>query len=203
MKLFRLYFSIIVFIFIVCIYNSSAQVDSLPTVTMNKCINITQIDANVSSETLKSIYRPDGSLDLLNVVMTKNGTQYYYTYCKTNLLGQYIVSGCGDVGECWPYDFTVTSTGSQSNTPVYVLGIAGFLALCIALYQRNEYIGLFSSFIFIILGIYTMINGFTFLATDYTRMFSAVILGVGLSVGFSSVYEMAAEEAPRGETDDD
>lgn len=170
----------------------NAQVDSLPTVTMNKCINITQIDSNATSETINSIYRPDGSLEFPNAVMQKNASTFYYNYCKTNLIGQYIVAGYSDSGS-WPYDFTVTSTGSQSNAPVYLLGIAGFLTLCIGLYSKNEYFGLFSSFFFLILGIYTMINGFTFLATDYSRMFSVIVIGIGLIVGFSSVYEIMPE----------
>ena len=52
------------------------------------------------------------------VIMTKDGTDYNYTFCNTTLVGDYVVHGYGDVGgtkDTWEYEFKITKTGTILN----------------------------------------------------------------------------------------
>ena len=74
--------------------------------------------------------------------MDKDDTYYNFTYCNTTNLGQYIVSGIGDldgVRTSWTYDFEVTGTGfefTESRSSYYL----GLLALLVFFLIGNIYL---------------------------------------------------------------
>ncbi len=57
------------------------------------------------------------------------------------------------------------------------------------MWKKNGWLGLFSGFVFIILGIYSMIYGLGVIQDQYTEMISYVILGWGLILCFVAIAE--------------
>jgi len=97
------------------ILNISA-VETLGTFKQNSCIELKQNCANCSYVNINSVSYSNSSKIITNVVMTKDRTNYNYTFCNTTVIGEYIVDGNGDLdGEItvWTYNFFVTHTGDE------------------------------------------------------------------------------------------
>jgi len=165
---------------------SYKQAECIPIITAlnSSYVNITTITSPT----------PNPEILYSNVVMTKQGNAFNYTFCDTTKLGTYTYGYCDDIGNCYSNDFEITSTGNNKSLYIpLIFGITAILFLMTGIFQRNAYLGLFSSFFFVILGIYAMIYGFGVINGTYTQMFSYVVIGIGLMVGFASVGEMYYE----------
>ena len=94
-----------------------SAISSLSPVKQNECITLPQTEFNSNLQTIKAIAYPNKTIVLQDVNMTKNGFDYYYTFCNTTELGVYTVNGCSDIS-CWGYPFSVTPSGDSdlSNT---------------------------------------------------------------------------------------
>jgi hypothetical protein len=109
------------------------------------------------------------------------------------------------VGGYYVSSFEVYAKGEQTLSNFdwlpLLLWLAGFLVFALAAYLRNEYIGLMSSFFFIISGIYIMINGLGIVYDTYTQAVAYITLGIGLIIAFVSVAEMFFADANIFKTD--
>lgn len=193
----KIYYVLILVIGILLIGFGSAEVQHLGVFKQNDCIKLIQICGNCTYNNITSIMLPNSTSITTQVAMTKVLTEYNYTYCSTSQLGTYIVNGFGNengIVSVWSYDFNITSTGNDKDLYLpLILGITAMIFLISGIFIKNAFLGLFSAFLFIILGIYSMIYGFGVIQDQYTQMISYVIIGIGVVVGFASVYEMYGE----------
>lgn len=172
----------------------NAEVQTLGTFKYGDCIILKQTCSNCTYNNITSILYPNSSLAVVNVAMTKSGTEYNYTFCNTTELGNYIVNGFGDLNgvvTVWAYDFNITTTGKGDGNvlPLFLL-LGAIIIFITASFIKNEYIGLLAGFLFIVSGIYMMIYGLGIFADMYTRAIAFISLGIGLMVSFIAVVEM-------------
>ena len=189
-------FAIIGVIFFVAL--ASAEVQHLGVFKQYDCVNLIQICGNCTYNNITSVMYPNASQALtIQKVMTKSVTEYNYTFCSTKQLGSYIVNGFGDengIISVWSYDFEITSTGNDKDLYLpLILGLSAMIFLVSGIFVKNAFLGLFSGFLFIILGIYSMIYGLGVIQDQYTQMISYIIIGLGVVISFASVYEIYEE----------
>jgi hypothetical protein len=195
-KLFVMMFMLATITFLELTMVSGAQIfkQNTPTDLKIQCI-INGTFCSGSATCNVSVTNPDGSLLINNQGMTNQGSFHNYTLPDTATLGDYLCSAtccdgsyCGTGTDC---DYMITTTGSDKTLylPLFLL-LGAFIIFGFASYLKNEYVGLFSGFLFIIAGVYMMIFGLGNFADMYTRAISFISLGIGLSVCAISMVEM-------------
>lgn len=96
----------------------SASIDDLGTFKQNTCVALPQTCGSCTYSNITSILYPNSTIAVSNVIMTKIGTNYNYTFCSTPSLGKYTVNGISDLDgtpTVWAYYFYVTPTGEETN----------------------------------------------------------------------------------------
>lgn len=109
---------------------SSSTITSLGVFKSGSCVELKQICSNCTYVNITSVIYPNSTKALGQVQMTKSGTDYNYTFCDTSSVGNYIVSGKGDIDgvpSVWSYDFNISVSGT---TPSIVQGILYSIILC-------------------------------------------------------------------------
>jgi hypothetical protein len=139
--------------------------------------------------------QPDGTKETQNLAMAKDNQAFSihieggnYTQLGEVCHKIFCTDGTDSVtnDEC----FKVTTTGNSNNLYLpLILGIFGLTLMVVAMWKKNGWLGLFSGFVFIILGIYSMIYGLGVIQDQYTEMISYVILGWGLILCFVAIAE--------------
>lgn len=92
-----------------------------------ECARLKQTCANCTSINITSVDFPNSTQAIDFSPMTKNGTEYNFTFCSTYDSGTYIVSGIGDVDgvpTIFAYDFNVTPSGKilqNGEVTVYII----------------------------------------------------------------------------------
>ena len=130
---YKLFLSI--FLALILINFACASEQSLGTFKQDTCISLLQTCSNCSFVNITSLIQPNSSIIINNVEMTQSGTDYSYTFCNTQLLGNYIYNTLGDpdsVNVIQPVGFTITPSGSTQTT-AQGLGSMGFILLVLAL----------------------------------------------------------------------
>ena len=96
----------------------AGAVTELPPVKKGECLNLPQSCLSCTYNNISSIY-VQGNISYILIgeyAMTKNGSNYNYTFCNTNQYGTYIVEGHGDISgvdTAWGgYTFKVNGSGS-------------------------------------------------------------------------------------------
>ena len=92
---------------------------SLGVYEKGKCVELIQLCGDCTFNQLTSLVYPNTTKVNLDVMMTKRGTEYNYTYCFPNLTGEYLVNGVGDLGgtnTSWAYILTLTPNGDLPTT---------------------------------------------------------------------------------------
>ncbi len=143
-------------------------------------INLMQTCDACTYVTLNSINYPNSTIVYINTNMTQSGVNYNYTF-NTNVNGDYYYTVFGDknglissevfcfrVGDEFGYWFILIGT---------ILAIIFFIA---SLTTPEEFFVYISGVLFLIEGIYIMINGFSLVNDVNTRMIAIVYLGIGL-----------------------
>ena len=128
---------IIIILTLVLIPTTSAAF--LGTFAEDVCVELTQICDNCTYVNITSIRSNFTNTELVSkVAMTKDDTEYNYTFCETNNSGYYTYTTCGDldgVTTCDPNDFIVNPQGIESTEQrtdaitrsIYFLFIIGVL----------------------------------------------------------------------------
>ena len=176
-----------------------SAVTNLGVFKQNECIELIQTCSDCTYVNISSVLYPNSTQALGQVAMTKLGTTYNYSFCKTSLLGKYIVNGYGDdagVVSVWAYDLEVTTTGNNiNNTIPLFLALGGFIILVIAFAFKNNYLGFMAGVLFIMLGLYTTIYGLGAISDFYTQSIGYVTLGMGLFIFLASAYSAINDAA--------
>ena len=84
------------------------------------CVELIQLCGDCTFNNITSIIYPNSTKLILDVNMTKRGTEYNYTYCFPNMSGKYLVNGVGDLGgdyTVWAYTILLTPNGEEPSTP--------------------------------------------------------------------------------------
>jgi hypothetical protein len=115
-----------------------SAVNTLAPVKQNECINIIQTCATCTYNNISVIRYPNNGTYALNqdMVMTKSGISYNYTFCNTSQFGTYFVDGYGDLAGVktgWGgFTFDVNGSGqtiTQSQITLIIIGIVVLLIL--------------------------------------------------------------------------
>lgn len=175
-----------------------AEIQSLGNVKQYDCIILKQSCSNCTYNNITSVLYPNKSVALDQVKMTKTGTEYNYTTCDlTEVTGQYIVSGKGDIDgvtTVWTYDYYVTPTGTTSgsflNNPILlILGLIGLILVIFGATKGIPWFGFLGSIMFLLVGVYTMIFGFDNINNMYTQGAAIVFIGLGIVFMLLSAFE--------------
>jgi hypothetical protein len=130
--------TLVVFLLLVPLVYSEVQ--TLPTQQLNSCVNIPQTCSNCTYVNITQVTYPNMTTTIIGELMTSSGYNYNYSFCNTTLLGDYIVTTCGDVDgvlSCVNYDFLVTSTGTILETSqaiiyfVFLICAIGAFIICL------------------------------------------------------------------------
>jgi len=102
----------------------------LETVKQNDCIDLYQSCPSCTYVNVTAIKYPlNSTLEMINLVMEKTGSEYNYTFCNTSILGEYFYTVVGDkngVEATQTIPFTVTASGGT-----LVEGSVGILIMAI------------------------------------------------------------------------
>lgn len=118
----------------------SSSIETLGTFQKDTCISLIQICDNCSYVNISAILLPNSSVILLDITMDKSGTYYNYTFCSTNISGEYIINGVGDLdGEdtVFNYNLFINPQGIKSTaekTSLLKVGIYFFLIISVLLF---------------------------------------------------------------------
>ena len=103
---------------------------SLGTVKQNDCITLYQTCPSCSYVNVTAIKYPlNSTIEIVNLKMTKTGSEYNYTFCNTSMLGEHFYTVKGDkdgVVSVEIISFTVTASGGT-----LVEGSVGILIMAI------------------------------------------------------------------------
>jgi hypothetical protein len=138
-KINRLLIGIIVLMAIMPLASASITSSDYGIFKQDNCIKLIQVCDNCTFVNITSIQYPNSTDALINVEMTKAGTLYNYSFCDTNNLGRYIVTGFGDLNgdtAAWNYNFIVTKTGADYSTFSFlplIISLIGVVAILLAL----------------------------------------------------------------------
>lgn len=101
-------------------------IESLGTVEVDQCIRLKNVCANCSFVNITTVNYPNLSQALGVVPMTKIGSEFNYSFCSTNQLGEYLVTYLADpesINTVGIYSFEVTPTGtilSEAEGTLYI-----------------------------------------------------------------------------------
>lgn len=161
------------------------------TIKQNEELNIIMVCPlpNCGNTTITSIVYPNSLIAISDVEATHIGSQWNYTFTKTDQLGIYKVYGYsigiavdGEVKEYFIGDFEVTSTGTDKFDYWFIIiGLTlAVIFLAFSLVTPEELFVYISGLFFLIVGIFIMINGFAYMNNDTTRMLAYICLGLGM-----------------------
>lgn len=105
---------------------------SLGTFKQGDCVPIvTSLNATAVNISVLTGPAPNATILLSNVIMTKSGFAFNYTFCDTSKLGTYTYAYCDSDGNCgYSNDFEITGNGKKNASGgVIVLFVVIFLFL--------------------------------------------------------------------------
>jgi len=143
-------------------------------------------------------YYPNGSL-LLNGSAMSGQTNFYNKtfYSTTYPLGVYrnsMYCTDGTLSGSDSFYFRINQTGDGRTDSLFlILALGSVIVLGLAFIFQNEYIGFIAGALWITLGVYTIIFGFSDLADMYTRTIGYVSIGLGAIFIIASGYKVAEE----------
>jgi len=168
---------------------SSAQT-SLGTYKQGECLDLIQLCADCSYNNITSVIYPNTTRLIYDMPMTQRGSEFNYSFCNTNLTGEYIVNGIGDLGgvnTVWAYTFDITTTGEAIDVGRGIINGSSLLVLTIlfiislvGLFKVQSYISKFALF---------WVTYLLFIALTFTtwNISSVYMIGTSFVIGFFRV----------------
>jgi len=168
----------------------------------NYCASNTCTYANLSSVK----YPISGRMVYINEPMTKNGTNFNYTFNNITEIGDYTFVTCSNpdgVEWCESDTFTVSSTGGAGSlTFIIIISALAFIFFIASLFVPEEFFVYISGICFVIGGVYLMINGIDVLNDTNTRYLAIVYLGIGLLFTLGAyIYNLYSDKSEYEEED--
>jgi len=163
----------------------------------NECVNIVTV-SNFTQVNISIITSPSPNSQILiqNKEMTRVGNSFNYTFCNTTKMGEYTYGYCEVNGDCYSNTFLI-----QNSNIIYLLFIyigALFFLICTIFVDEELFVYL-SGILFLLGGVYTMINGIDILYNTDSRYISYISIGIGMlfTLGayiFNHYYDNPNEE---------
>jgi hypothetical protein len=92
--------------------------------------------------------------------------------------------------------FEVTYSGLADNSLlISLLLISAFLILILAVFLKNEYVGIIASMLFVIAGVYIMAYGIGPTYDMYSQALAFICLGLGLFIFISAAYDVINKDS--------
>ena len=154
---------------------------------------------------LSNIQYPDGSQTIYNLALTKDGQTFYSTidagnYSQLGSTCHNIVCTDGVSYETGSVCREITSDGGSSVFKVMlVIAIAATLVFLFGYFTHNVVFVYISGIMFLVLGVFTLINGFGDVRDTYTDVIGYVAIGFSIMFFVVGAYEQLSG----GEGDDD
>ena len=177
----------------------SAEIQTLPSVKQGEAVQLPQVCANCTYVNITSVRNPNSQIILSNQEMTKDGTMYSYTLNNTNIIGEYVVTGVGDVDgidTVFTYNFYVTPSGRSGNANLvfivfliiffYFINLFGFI-------KGNAPLTLLGGLSLLFLGVYTINEGITIYRDNLTIFFSYITIAWGSISSIAASYSLYQE----------
>lgn len=183
--------SAIVIVMVMGFASVSAEIETLnQPIKSGACVNLPQQSLNASWENITTIQKPDYSKILIGALMQKNGADYNYTYCNTNLAGTYIVCGHSNLNE-WCYDFEVTPSGMKNlGTFLFIFMAIILLIFLIGFKLENPWVMTLGSILILIFGFFIIKYGIDIIKdTQTTWVIGLVVWAIGIYAMYLSVEE--------------
>lgn len=145
-------------------------------------ITLNQICANSTYSNITSGFIDGTNIQLINsdTPMTLNGSNTYrYVWTNTSLTGKYYFYGiCDEDGteKVWGLSYQVKSSSNYFFILLICLASLFFVA---TLFVNEEFFVYISGVLYLVAGIYSMINGIDIVNDWYSRAISYVLIGIG------------------------
>jgi len=165
---------------------------------INSDVNFLQVCDNCTYVNLTSIKFPNSSIEIIDKTMTKSKSTYNYTFSKTESLGDYFYTTCGDpngIFTCESVSFEITPSGFTGTLGFFILILALSAGVIIFGFSiKDAPVTILGSFGLTFLGLYILFNGFADIRDPiYTWAIGIIILMVASYIGIKSAYELIAD----------
>jgi hypothetical protein len=161
---------------------------SLGTFKKDSNIQLSQYCANCTYINLSSIKSPIGLYILQGEYeMTKSGSDYYYNFSNTNILGEYIYCVHGDpdgkdTAACSNFFITTEGLNLSNYIVLLIVLIFAYLILVLGIWKEEIVFVTLGAMGIIILGVYININGISDVRSWMTNAFGIINWGIGCYV---------------------
>lgn len=182
---------IVLLMFLVFMEGVYAEIQTLPNVKVNTCVNIPQTCNNCTYVNVTAITVQNSQTYYINKAMEKTGSHYNYTFCNNTLLGTYIVETCGDPnGASYcppPFSYIVNNMGESFNLfdvilVVTFLTLAGIIFFIGNTFKPEQYIIKTSFYIMALLFGLLAINSARIIVSESVNLNLMSNVGLTLSV---------------------
>ena len=185
----------IILLLLILTTNFVIAVGSIGTVKQFDCISLYNYCPTCSYINLTGMKYPNGTINDMNLAMTKSNHNYNYTFCDTDSLGKHFYTTCGDKGSttpaCEDIDFEVTPSGFTLTTGFYILLMilsVGFVVL--GFYIQDNWVIVLGGFAMVFLGLFQLFYGINdFKDNVYTWGLGIVFLMTGAYFSVRGSYE--------------
>ena len=115
---------ILMFIMGIFLISFANATSSLGNIKQGDCIDLFQSCPSCSYVNLTSMKYPNGSINFVNLEMTKSDINYNYTFCSTNTTGEYFYTVKGDkdgTETIETINFEVTPNGKENPSGIVIV----------------------------------------------------------------------------------
>jgi len=153
-----------------------------------------------------TIYNPDGSLLISDIVMNRASDHYNYSLDHLTTNGEYRTRvSCSDGTNTGSeiFYFKVTPAGDDRNNTLFLIfSLSALSLLMLAFLFKSDPLGMISGLAFLVTGVYVMINGLGAFSDIYTRAIAFISIGIGLLFIGVTAYSMSISSSIGGEKDE-
>jgi len=174
----------------------SSQID-LGVIKQNECTELYQSCPTCTYSDIRAIKYPNGTIETMDIEMTKVNSDFTYEFCNTNSIGTYTYTVYGNKGGL-SYEsseegiFEVNSSGFKNTLGFYILILVLSLGIVIfGISLSDAPITILGSFGLYFLGLWILFNGIDNLKDPtYTWAIGLIVLGLAMYISFKSAYEL-------------
>lgn len=167
---------------------------TLGTFGQNKCVILKQTCANCTFVNITSVTAKTNegqSVQLMgDVAMTKTGSEYNYTFCKTGYIGEYTYNTLGNPDGVLTVEPVTFNIGQNSIILYVIIFIIIYAVSFIGFFGRNIWVSLIGGFGMMALGIFVMNAGIDGFRMFITNVISIITIGIGAIFALTAGLEL-------------
>ena len=165
------------------------------TVKQGECIDLYNYCPTCTYINLTAMQYPDGTLETMNLEMTKNNYNYNYTFCDTIKTGDYSYTTCGDKNgqvDCEDITFTSTTSGRDGGNNivlVVILIVVIYAVTLLSFFGKNIPLSILTGMMMSFFGVWIVQNGIVIYRDNLTNYFGYVTIFIGAIVALTALLE--------------